>query len=557
MLKYSLVFLLLSGILPLTGQVPPVNPFLIDSPFPLVHQNNYRQGFSLLPALADQDSIIVRTELTPDDRVSPWLQLSAAYPDGSRTIWGSTSTHIWKAVSDTSGLEIVSTYRIDFDPSINDLSWAFLHLPGHQVLTYDDNRLIKVADQDPTDPYSPIVLIQETTVPLSIGTPAKLTRMYNGTIAFASDIGVIGLLNDELELLDTFRLALDPDETAFHNDFASDETGGIFTITTKKMVRLQITDNQISVDWQVPMDFGGNNIQGVGTTPTLLGTTDDRLVCVVNSKTPAEMIAFWRDEIPADWNGLPGQDPRVAAIVALPGSGPLSFLYTAVENSPVAYGYGIACAQYNGLLGQSCQTKKGVYKLQWNTVANTLDLQWIRSDINLNNVPLYSVADNLLYGSGREADCNYYYYGLNWETGATVKRFRLGNQPYLDDPGNANIILEDGSILFNSKERLVQIYPAGIVSAVTNADLFAGHGPTIYPNPLNDRLNIRLAAPFAGGTGLVELSMFDLSGRLVHQSSRRSTSTDITVDLARLPAGIYLTAIQLDGREYRQLVVKQ
>ncbi len=88
--------------------------------------------------------------------------------------------------------------------------------------------------------------------------------MYNGTIAFASDIGVIGLLNDELELLDTFRLALDPDETAFHNDFASDETGGIFTITTKKMVRLQITDNQISVDWQVPMDFGGNNIQGVG-----------------------------------------------------------------------------------------------------------------------------------------------------------------------------------------------------------------------------------------------------------------------------------------------------
>ncbi len=172
------------------------------------------------------------------------------------------------------------------------------------------------------------------------------------------------------------------------------------------------------------------------------------------------------------------------------------------------------------------------------------------------NVPLDSVADNLLYGSGREADCNYYYYGLNWETGATVKRFRLGNQPYLDDPGNANIVLEDGSILFNSKERLVQIYPAGIVSAVTNADLFAGHGPTIYPNPLNDRLNIRRAAPFAGGNGLVELSMFDLSGRLVHQSSRRSTSTDITVDLARLPAGIYLTAIQLDGREYRQLVIK-
>ncbi|MEO0470342.1 MAG: hypothetical protein AAF206_12015, partial [Bacteroidota bacterium] len=440
-------------------QIPPANPHLIDSPFPLVHRNNYRQGYSDLPALFGRDSIRVRTLLTPNDRVSPWLQLSEVYPDGSRTLWGSTSTHIWKAYSTPDSFFLVDAYQIDFNPAINDLSWAFLQLGNHQVLTYDDNRLLKFADQNPNDPLSPILLVEEDSVPAGIGTPAKLTRLYDGSIAFASDIGVIGLIDDNLNLLDTLRLPLAADETAFHNDFASDEKGGIYTITSKKMMRLQVTNQQLFVDWQVPRDFGGNNIQGVGTTPTLLGNESDRLVCVVDSKQPANLLSFWRDSIPADWTGLPGEDIRIAAVTPLPNSGPISPLYTAVENSPVAYGYGIACAQYNGLLGQSCQTAKGVYKMEWDTLNNRMELMWHRQDINLNNVLAYSRPDNLIYGSGREDDCLYYYYGLDWQTGETELKVPLGAQPYFDDPGNANVILDDGSIVYNSKERLIQVQP--------------------------------------------------------------------------------------------------
>ena len=100
------------GCFSLKGQTPPTNPFLIDSPFPFVHQNNYRQGYSLMPALRNYESIDIRLATTPNERVSPWLLLSETYPDGSRTIWGCSSTHIWKAIANGEGLEIVSDARI-------------------------------------------------------------------------------------------------------------------------------------------------------------------------------------------------------------------------------------------------------------------------------------------------------------------------------------------------------------------------------------------------------------------------------------------------------------
>ncbi|MEL6143624.1 MAG: hypothetical protein AAFU67_18640, partial [Bacteroidota bacterium] len=363
----ALVLVILFLPFPIVGQNPPINPFIIDSPFPFVHQNNYRQGYSNFPALPDQDEFEIRLVATPNERVSPWLQLSETYPNGSRTIWGSSSTHIWKAISTEDNLSLVDNVRIDFDPT--DRSWSFLMLPNHRVLTSDDNKVLIFTEQNINDPLSPIVLEQEVTLPVGIGQPAKFSRLYSGTITFATNSGWLGLLSPDLQLLDTFFLDLQPgegifesDETALHNDYAMDENGAIYTVSTRRMFKLKTENNTIEVDWEVTMDFGGTGLQGVGTTPTLLGTNDDRLVCVVNSQTPAEMVVFWRDDVPNDWGGLPGQDPRVAAIVPLPNSGPINSIFAAVENSPVAYGYGIACGQYNGFNGQACPSANGLYK---------------------------------------------------------------------------------------------------------------------------------------------------------------------------------------------------
>ncbi len=124
---------------------------------------------------------------------------------------------------------------------------------------------------------------------------------------------MLGILDQDLRLLDTLRIAVAAGEDAFHNDFASDEAGGIYTVTTRRMIKLRWDGQRLSQVWEVPMDFGGNAVQGVGTTPTMIGQGEgrDKLVCVIDSKKPANMIAFWRDEVPADFAGIAGFDRRV------------------------------------------------------------------------------------------------------------------------------------------------------------------------------------------------------------------------------------------------------
>lgn len=443
------------------AQMPPENRYLVDSPFPAVHNGSYRQGNTDLPGLRANDELEISFTQTPKDRVSPWLLYSEAYPNGEHTVWGSTSTHIFKAISTTSEFKVVSEHRIDKNPWINDLSWSLLMMPDHKVLTFDENTFFLFGEEDPSDPYSKIMLLKKVVMSKDIKSLSKLCHLYDGTIAFASKDGLIGIVDaDDFILKSTYRIPLKRGEKAYHNDYAADENGNIYISTTEKMLSVQWNGKELVPKWEVFMEFGGNRFQGIGTTPTLLGSGDnDKLVCVVDSQKPARMLTFWRDEIPSDWKGLKGHDRRLASIVELPGSRPAGKLMAAVENSPTAYGYGIACAQYNGLLGQSCNTKKGVYKLEWKTETNSMELVWHRNDINMNNVLVYSSATKALYGSGKESDCNYYYYSLDWDTGRTITKNALGPDKRFDDPGDANIIGPDRSIIYNSKKCLVRIRP--------------------------------------------------------------------------------------------------
>ncbi len=456
----ALYFILLNS-LEVWAQLPPENLFLIDSPFPAVHNGSYRQGNTSLPGLLQGDNLEISFTETPKNRVSPWALYSEQYPNGDYTVWGSTSTHIFKAISTNNEFKVVSDYQIDNNPWINDLSWSFLMLPNHRVLTYDENELFLFGEKDPSNPLSEIILIKKFILPEKIKSLSKLCRLYDGTIAFASNDGLLGILDaNNFSLKSTYQIPLDRGEKAYHNDYAADENGNIFISTTKKMLSVQWNGKEIVPQWEVYMEFGGNKYQGIGTTPTLLGSgEEDRLVCVVDSNKPARMLVFWRDEIPSDWMGIKGEDKRLAAAVKLPNSKPANRFMASVENSPTAYGYQIVCAQYNGFLGQSCNTKKGVYKLEWETESNTMELLWHRKDINLNNVLVYSSSSNAIYGSGKEEDCNYYYYIIDWNTGKTIDKFLLGPDKKFDDPGNANIIGPDRSIIYNSKKGIVRLLP--------------------------------------------------------------------------------------------------
>jgi hypothetical protein len=172
-------------------------------------------------------------------------------------------------------------------------------------------------------------------------------------------------------------------------------------------------------------------------------------------------VAFWR-ELPKDWKGIPGQDIHFAGKIELPAAERFSDQFQSIENSPCAFGYDIYVAQFNGFLGQKAPTKKGVQKVRWNTTTKQLEIVWVNKEVNLNGVLTYSYGSNMVYGSGKEDNGEYYYYGLDAESGKVVWRYLLGKNKKgmfnpLDDGGNGNIIDKDGNIYFTGSRSLIKL----------------------------------------------------------------------------------------------------
>ncbi len=71
---------------------------------------------------------------------------------------------------------------------------------------------------------------------------------------------------------------------------------------------------------------------------------------------------------------------------------------------------------------------------------------------------------------------------------------------------------------------------------------FTSSQPVVYPNPVTDHLNLVLR----DAQGSVSFTVSDLSGRVVHQETKRSTGPNCRVDISDLPHGTYLLC--LDNR---------
>ncbi|MBW2225496.1 MAG: hypothetical protein JRF54_15120 [Deltaproteobacteria bacterium] len=102
---------------------------------------------------------------------------------------------------------------------------------------------------------------------------------------------------------------------------AVDENGGIYVVTSAAMYRFNWDGSALTLGWRAeyevaeevpsPIRLG----PGSGSTPSLMGTNadDDRFVVITDGQALMNLVLFWRDEVPADWEPIaPGKDPRIA-----------------------------------------------------------------------------------------------------------------------------------------------------------------------------------------------------------------------------------------------------
>lgn len=540
---------------------PPVNPFLAESPYPIFHRNSYAQSSTCFPGPEGADSIVIKTRTDITGGTSPWIYFTDAYPDGQRAILYSNATHGFKFLDTDTGIVTVDSVRIDFD-NFTSFGYNFLQARNKVWYIYDPKydpsrnqytRLHKISDVDPADPYSKL---QIDTVfnfgDVGINWVGFSNIAYDGNIIFTSDrdtargIAVAGVLSPDLELLDTLHYVLEPDEVNDHNSNPIDENNNFYVITNKRLICFAWDGSELALSWSAWYDFVGDGptgkyANGSGTTPTLMGWGDgnDKLIVMADGHARNNLVAFWR-EIPQNWTPKSGMDPRFADSIQIPRAQSFSNLFQSIECSPCVLGYDVGIAQTNGFLTYDCADHlDGVQKISWDTAANELSVAWVNDEVNMNSVLTVSSGNNMLYGSGMENDCYYYYYGLDWTTGETALRIQLGpvdqsavtlNHDTFFDGGDNNIIDEDGNIFYSGGASLVKIESVQRTGAAIGGTNPASsvHAPRLRATRHTLHIDgVRQSGAIA--------RVFDSAGRLamVHGIHRSA------IDIRRLKCGVY------------------
>jgi hypothetical protein len=157
----------------------------------------------------------------------------------------------------------------------------------------------------------------------------------------------------------------------------------------------------------------------------------------------------------------------------------------------------------------------------------------------------YSNASNLVYSTGRETDCNYYFYGLDWNTGATVVRKKLGNADLFNDQGCNLSINDDSTLVFGTQGGFASvIFKKAALTATNNTT--PNLNIALFPNPTSHIINVLVTANTLGEKYYVGL--YNLKGQKLAYNTAISGDT-LRWDIGHLPKGIY--SVRVEGTTLR------
>lgn len=380
------------------AQLPPVNPFLADSPWPVSHGNTYAQAASPYPGLPTSGDLAVEfADISGGIPALSIIHQSAPYADGSSTLWaGNFSGYVVKLHARADGrLELIDEFYKG-GGIIGQSIYGVIDRNNRFIVPYR-NRILAFADEIPGDPSSPIAKVVDYRVPqIWFDMLLAVSLNYEGNLVYVTTGGRVGLVSPDFRQHTSLNLNL-PRGSKIRNGIALDEDGGIYLTSLNEVFRVQASDLSISLNWRVSYDMGSN---GSGSTASLMGTgAQDKFVLFTDTHEPNNIVLLWRDQIPADWPGLPGYDRRVAAVE------PMEFDPRSAynnENSPAVWGYNLAVSQYSGLGPAINRAVPGVMQFRWDPQARELRRLWYNRDLNINSVMLYSYGSNRIYGVGQD-----------------------------------------------------------------------------------------------------------------------------------------------------------
>ena len=519
-MNHSSRLLLLAAMLPLIASAkpapPPRNPFLADSTYPVAH--GYGDLISV-PGPVGKGRQLRADEIKwkgvgPINGYTPTY--SNPYPNGKRVIWLGGYDRITKLDADT--FDVLTTFAIGGNTyfgaeeierhlatmdrmSKADVTayeqklWRVpytttqaayrmvssdneLYIPHRAA---DGSKALRVyGDAEPGNQASDIVLKREWKIPpeLSRANVMSVNMTHDGWVTLVTQDGVLVVLSRDFKQVHSLKLPRNGEEPADSNFFNAfvrngltvDDKGGIYIATRDFLDRVQWTGEKLSLDaadggWSAP--YPNELGVGSGTTPTPMGwgPNEDHLVLITDATRGNNLLAFWRDEIPADWKGLPGLDRRVAGITPV-RFGVNKDEVIQVENAALVYGYGAFMNNFDnsfvadyakaaaakrdqkekvGVVYMPGHEAAGGSRIEWDPKTRTLNTLW-KTQVNfVNTVCSISSGSNKVYCWGLR-DEKWAMEVVDWESGGS-EFFTLGKSKRYDALGGPVVVGPKGEVV--------------------------------------------------------------------------------------------------------------
>jgi hypothetical protein len=329
--------------------LPPKNPYLADSSYPLGHGTSAQQGSVPMAGPRGPSRVLLPEEIAyaPLGPAHFSANTSGPYPDGRRVLWSNGLVFLPGAERYTESqaeasiaafdernrgfLAIVKAFREA--QKLRDLSSVYTLLDVDDTYYIGDkNGTVKAyGDAQPNDPASPIEKKREFALPQAVtGLLVGMNMTFDGWLVVATEHGYVVAIKRNFS--DSRVVRLEHSEGAeekatrrtgfgwIRNGFAVDEGGGIYIASQDHLHKVVWTGDRLATEeaagaWtaRYPNSWG----HGTGATPSLMGFgEEDRFVVITDGQPLMHVTLFWRDEIPSDWRQLPGApDRRIAGML--------------------------------------------------------------------------------------------------------------------------------------------------------------------------------------------------------------------------------------------------
>lgn len=300
--------------------------------------------------------------------------------------------------------------------------------------------------------------------------PLGINMTYDGHIAFSLIGGAVIVIDRDFER-PAQSVILEGEILA--NSLSLDESGGIYVVGDRNMHKLVWTGETLSQTpqdgaWRSPYDFTPVPLPGVrgggtgsGTTPTLMGfgPDEDHLVVIADGMERMNIVAFWRDDIPHDFEQKPGTKSRriadqmaitmggvdakyIQTEVSLPVSGNRAFLVNGMAPKNIKPDLENLLVQ-----GPFLAPPKGVEMVEWNHFTHEWRSLWSHKDVSAPAaiIPLISSGSQQAYMLGWD-DRGWNVTGFDLEKGHISTEMSLGRSQKFNGAWGQLQLLPDGDM---------------------------------------------------------------------------------------------------------------